>query len=456
MPAFQSYSLIIGYSSEKYAFVIPSVFLVFSFICIIYTIFHFYLKTELLSILAIICVFTIGGFGWLGFFSLESRKDPSCDYIKSYSSKFKTGWGNILLHCFLSLRSTLYSFPLIVSSISCLITYVSSNKHSSSDTRILKLSTILISLIYIVHKDIFLPSCLFMAFFFIISYRNNLIIIHDLISAFVLFISVLFLQIVFSPSNVFPKYEPIWVHYSENGYFFAPFLFFINSIGLYFVQFVISLFFIKDFSMRLFFVPSIVSLIYGLLFSYTNPYYNMCVIYPLWSIIAVSAIFSGAINILRLIKDDEKRGAVFSLFTIVLFLNVFSGFLSIIKNINQTKEIQCWEHRDASEWIKKHTTINDVFISYYSPFELVSSITGRCLFSVDLKSSKNLLFGTNRFDIVRDLMINPNTTSNVAGIVKFYVESKEVPEPMHLKNFDQEKWKRVFKNDLISIYKILS
>jgi hypothetical protein len=240
----------------------------------------------------------------------------------------------------------------------------------------------------------------------------------------------------------------IWQPLTDNGYFFAPLLAWGNSLGLFGLFALLPVFFFLDAKQRKMYLPSLA--VFGLanvLLCRGDPRLNIVALYPLWITAAVPAVVS-SLHKWSQISDDEQSQGVIAAFCLLFFVVMSAGGVMGVRHHMQfTKPLWIDELEEAAKWIVKNTRPSDVFVSYYAPFEIVSSATGRPVF--------NLVPESARAAVVDRFFKSPNDPAAMISGVKYVLDCEDFGQPGRFANTSSSVWSVVFRDGPVKIYQLI-
>ena len=410
-------------------------------------------NSELLSILSIILFYNLSGFGFIKWFFANCRYNNWVDYVYELDHNSHSDWPHILIHYFISQRSS--SFIITLCSTIIFLLYHEPFKIEYN------LLGILIGLLPPLQHQAFFSILFYIIIYFFLKFINSeknkhskkilgikKLIFYFLITSFISLIH--YKQSEFRLELI--RFKFYWEEYKNNGYFYSPIIIWFINIGFFIFLSLIS-YFILDKNQKKIYLPSIIIFFIGNFFSF-HPYNRNNSFYFIPNFILISSIMILILfkKIFNYFNDEEIKGFILGILILIYFSMITSSILGFKKIINQINEI--WTESDliVSSFIIKNTNIKDIFLCPNFEFNPISSLSGRRCFL----SSQNLLYtqGYAWHFYLKELEdFRKNPSSNNLLMIKYTLENSRKFIEDHLNSKERNKsWKMCYGYESYQLY----
>ncbi len=366
MVDFSTAALIAGGLPMRTALIFINTIFLFSGFLLFYFFAKELTKNKNTAVLAVILFLFTGGLGFLYF--IEDSKNSGLNIARDYTAYTEKGiqFGNPLTDSLLPQRGYLIGFPVLFIVFSLLW----KNLTQGFDRRKIIFPAMLIGLLPLFHLYSFFASIfVYFTLFALFLHKDRKKIIYA--ARFFAVVAVLALPQMFwyfSKTNVsFVRFYLGWLATPQNTNWLW---FWVLNLGVFFVV-AAPAYFAANANMKKFALPFIGLFAIGNAFILQpNAHYNITLFY-IWNVMNVVIIAS-------FLHKIFSKGLGYKILAAgIVFLAVFSGFLSVAWETQSSWREFEYEEVQLSEWVKENTAKDSLFLTSTAHNHFVHALSGR-------------------------------------------------------------------------------
>lgn len=377
-----------GLTSVRYALLIPSIFIVFSFLMGLYSYVFYFTKSHLASILSLLIFTNLGGLGWTHVFDPKHRNDPRRDWIHDWGNGQSEYWFHPIMHIIIPQRSAMWSLPLCVWTLLFL-----SLGLQQKNRKFFALAGLMTG---------FLPQLQVHSYVAIAQYAIGLCIIafpfnnknkwreyielwamYAIIANIIAFPQLLpYLSRVNANKKAFVNYNPIWNAHEKRNCKFAPIILWWRGLGVFAAISLLCGWLVLDKWQITLYLPAIFVFIITNLIRY-QPWEldNTKLFYAVWVPIALAVVSKYLVYLIMAPK--KKLGRFIGCWVVLVFVVAMclSAFMSTVQSMFWPTQFFSRDDYRFGLWMAENTPAKSITVFNFTHANPVHSVAGRQVFA---------------------------------------------------------------------------
>ncbi len=432
----------------RWSIILPSIIILISIVCGFYFICQELLKRKWGIITAMFLFFFNGGFGFIYF--LDGLKNGPENFIRIFTEYYQTPtnlidknirWTNIICDMLIPQRTFMAGWFVLLFVIWLLIRAI-----KDKDKIYFLIGGILTGLLPMIHTHTFLGLGILLSVWFIIYFfeeKNKLEYIKNWLYFGIPVILLSFPQLFYwtlsqATSDNFIRYGFDWANDKDIWIWF-----WFKNVGVVFILLIPAIISSKKRNVLFYLGSAVLFVISDYIVFQPNPYDNnkLFLIWYAFSVIFVTVYLEKSLERINRLKEK------YAILAIILFFGVFSGLLSIGREIVSEYELFSSEQVKAAEFIKANTPPDSLFASDNNHNNTISCLTGR-----------NIILGSPIFLYYHGYNINDRQKSieQLFRDIK-YIDSfkdKYKIDYLYFSDYEKNKYKTNI-SDILALYPLI-
>ncbi|OHS99722.1 hypothetical protein TRFO_33798 [Tritrichomonas foetus] len=458
--AYHSSMLIMSGASLNMALFVPSLIALTSFLFIFFMISFLLSESKFLPFVSLFMILTMGGFGFMSWFSAKGRRDMNADYV--YNNGFSNScW----LHPILLYLIPHRNIPFILYSFSSILAIFIKMKKPSPNEYI-AIGILAAFTAPMQHQGFFSILIYLISYFAILFFneRNNRnlmkVIWKSLQKMIIAFVVVVFIPLMnYRKTGMdlsWIRFELLWNEQIQNGYYFPLLVLWFQNLGFYPFLALFVLWFFLEKKQLLLYLATLPGFIIGniILFQQIN-YHSIFFFYTTWILFGCILVPIALKKISFSFKNEETQGVFLALSIIFISTTSASSLLGLKKQWNYDQKIWYEAEEKVADFIIKNTKKSDIFLAPDSIFNPVTTLAGRTSFKTHPRTNleMNYIWFYYR-DEVAKLVKNPE--SDILPMITYILQHDRQHYEEHLNKTaigENGPWKLVFAYESYQLFK---